>query len=43
MTRLTPKYVFMFGAAAAMWICNGEISPTHGSLVSRAEESSVRR
>jgi len=37
MTCLTRKYVLMFGAAAALWICNGEISPTHGSLVARAE------
>ena len=37
MTRLTRKSVLLFGAAAALWICNGEVSPTHGSLVARAE------
>ena len=37
MTRLTRKYVLIFGVATAFWICNGEVSLTQGSLVARAE------
>ncbi len=37
MTRLTRKSVLLFGAAAALWICNGQVSPTHVSVVATAE------
>ena len=31
------KFLFMTGVASVMWVCNGEISPTHASLVAKAE------
>lgn len=31
------KYIVMVGAAAALWVCNGEISRIHVSLVAQAE------
>ena len=37
MTRLTPKYSLLVGTAVAMWMCNGPIALTHGSLVAQAE------
>jgi hypothetical protein len=37
MTRLIRKHILMFGVAAALWICNGQISLTYGSLVAQAE------
>jgi hypothetical protein len=36
-TRLTRNPVFMAAAAAAMWLCNGVVTPTAGSLVAQAE------
>jgi hypothetical protein len=37
MTRLARKSVLMFGAAAALWICNGQVSTTHVNFVATAE------
>lgn len=35
--RPVRKFVLMSGAAAVLWVCNGEISSTHASLVATAE------
>ena len=37
MTRLTRKSVLMSGAAAALWLCNGHVSPTHVNVVATAD------
>jgi hypothetical protein len=37
MTRLTRKHILMFSVAAALWICNGQISLNNGSLLAQAE------
>jgi hypothetical protein len=37
MTRLIRKHILMFGVAAALWICNGQISLNNGSLLAQAE------
>ena len=36
MTHLTRKYALMFGLASAMFVCNGEFTPGHASLVAEA-------
>jgi hypothetical protein len=33
---ITRKHLFTFGAAAALWLCNGQISPTHATYVATA-------
>jgi hypothetical protein len=38
MMRITRRYIFMFGLAAAGWLCNGGIGSTsHGGLVATAD------
>lgn len=33
---ITRKHVFTFAAAAALWLCNGQISPTHTTYIATA-------
>lgn len=37
MNHVIPKPVLMLGVAAALWICNGDVSAPHGSLIATAE------
>lgn len=33
---ITRKHVFTLAAATAMWLCNGQISPTHTTYIATA-------